>query len=115
MQLFSLLHRGQARIYRGLQVSLLRRIEREQERNENWEMPEDMRFELAAIDAFLAKASAAVTKIHDTSAKIDASTSTEQLEAQLRAEFVAAAKTITESEWAILDEVRARTQLQVQS
>jgi hypothetical protein len=108
MQLFSLLHRGQARIYRGLQVALLKRIEDEQEGNPDWFMPEGMRAELAAIDSFLAKASAAVTKIHDTSNKITENLSTEQLEAQLRSEFVMAAQTFTDHEWAILDEVRAK-------
>lgn len=110
MNLLSLLHRGQARIYRGLQMSLIARIESLRS-GEDWRMPPDMRAELAEIDTFLAKASAAATKVQETSLKVLEACSTEQLEQQLRSEFVMAANTFSEVEWKILDEVRMKQRM----
>ena len=54
LQLFSALHRTQARMYRRMQASLMQRIDAAED-GPNWKMPAEMRAELAEIDAFLAR------------------------------------------------------------
>lgn len=111
MELFIGLHRGQARAYRIAQRSLLRRIDEAvaiaDEQGVHWLMPEDMRKELAEISQFLSKSSSALVQVHDANTKVTAGLSTELLEAQLRSEFVMAAKTFSEEEWGVLEKIRA--------
>ena len=94
-------------MYRRMQASLMQRIDAAED-GPNWAMPIEMRAELAEIDAFLARSSAAITNVHEVAMKLMEAATTEQLEKQLRAELLMAAKTFTPVEWAILDEARIK-------
>lgn len=82
-------------------------MRREQKRNADWEMPQTMRAELTEIDTFLAKASSAVVAIAKASTSAHAGLSTDQLEAQLRAELLRACGSWTDEEWNYAVAVRA--------
>lgn len=108
MQLFSALHRGQARVYKTMQRSLELRIREARAEDPRWQMPDKMRVELAEIDSFLAKATAGMTKVHETAKKITEDLPTDRLEAQLRAEFIASIDTWGDGEWAVVEAARAK-------
>ncbi len=104
------LHRAQAQIYRMWQRALIKRI-REAERVApvgGWELSKSERAELAEINAFLAAVPRNALALNDANQRELGGLTTQQLEHQLKAEFLRAAKTFTRREWAWLDSCRAK-------
>lgn len=108
MQIFSLLHRGQAKIYRRIQHALIKRVNAALDIDPAYQVSDADRASLAELDNFLNKASGAISKIIDTATKVTESMTTQQLEAQMASEFIRAAKSWTDGEWAVVDEIRAQ-------
>jgi hypothetical protein len=105
--LFSLLHRTQAQIHRDRQRLIVLTMKRATKADPDWQMPAAMRVELQEIDTFLSKASSAVVAIAKASTQAHAGLTTEQLEAQLRAEMLRACGSWTDEEWNYALAVRA--------
>lgn len=108
MKLLGAIHRRQARIFAKLQRAILREVDRRYKENKDWEMPEETRVRLAEINRFLGETSTSMVRVNDAAIKASQALTNEQLNAQLRAEFVRAAWSFTAEEWATLDEVRAK-------
>lgn len=104
MELFTTLHRDQARFWRRRQRQIMSVLDK---LAPGEAMPDSIVEEMQRIDAFLQRASAAITHIHRAHERELEAMSTEQLEAQLRAEFIASIKTWTPAQWAIVDAARA--------
>ncbi len=105
LALFSQLHRGQARIWRKRQLVLQREVEA---LAVGETMSEALTVELQRIDAFLSKSSSAMVTVQEATEASYAELPTEQLEAQMAAEFVAAARTYTPAQWALIDREREK-------
>jgi hypothetical protein len=108
MKLLGGLHRRQARIYSKLQRALLHTIDANYKADPSWDMPEETRLKLAEINKFLGETSSGMVRVSDAAIKATQALTLEQLKAQAKAEFIRAAWSFTDEEWAILDDVRAR-------
>jgi len=105
MELFSKLHRGQARFWHARQRQLFALVEA---LPAGTGMPTSIVEEIQQIDEFLQRASAAIVHIQRAHEREFEGLSTEQLEAQLSAEFVAAIATWTPAQWSIVEAARAK-------
>lgn len=103
LELFSQLHRGQARFWRRRQLRLQRLCD---ELGDGVELSEPLLVEMQRIDAFLAKASSAMVQVKAAEEEALGELSTEQLEAQLAAELVSSAKSWTPSQWEQVMKIR---------
>lgn len=99
------LYNRQIRTYRIAQASLLKRIER-QCANPEWVMPVSVREELQTIDAFLSKATKSMLELKAATAEANAGLDTEQLTAQLKAEFLRSVGTWDSEDWAVVERAR---------
>jgi hypothetical protein len=99
LSMLSQLQRGQVRFWRLRQRQMQRKLAA---LDENDEVPAAMLEEAQRIDAFLAKATAGVVTIREAIDTEMTALPTEQLEAQLAAELVAASKTWTSKQWRLV-------------
>jgi hypothetical protein len=106
-----MLHRTQARIWRRRQLRLQRLVEGLDDMEE---MPMKLLEELQRIDTFLGRSSGAMVAVLDAQEEAYKELPTEQLEAQLAAELVAAAGTWTAAQWALVDGARKRREQELE-
>lgn len=99
LKLLNQLQRGQVRFWKTRQRQLQRKLS---VLGEDGEIPDSLLVEAQRIDAFLAKASAGVVSMREALDDEATSLPTEQLEAQLQAELVAACKRWTPKQWRLV-------------
>lgn len=110
LQLFEVLHRGQAVLHRKRQRLQQEMLKLDLDSPE-WTALEGKlkkldRLGIEKTDTFLQRTSTAIVNIKTATRESLETVPTEQLEAQLRAEFVAAIRQWTAEQWAIVDEFR---------
>ena len=103
IELFGALHRQQAKFWYVRQQQLRKLIK---DLPPGEKIPTPIVEEMQQIDEFLQRASASMVKVQEAYDKVFAGMSTEQLEAQMRAEFIASSNTWTDSEWAVVEQAR---------
>lgn len=106
VQLLSRMHRTQAVIYRGEQSAMERQLRTKRKIDPDREMTDSESEKLNRINTFLSKSTQAILDLDQARERIRASADTDVLLAQLKHEFIAAARTYTEDEWKIIDRVR---------
>lgn len=110
LALFDRLHRRQAKLHRRRQRLHELMVELEPDDPLYVKYAEKLKridsMGLEKTDAFLAKSSAAIVNIKEATADALGRVPTEQMEAQLDAEFVASVSRWTSEQWAIVDEFR---------